>query len=69
MIKQVTSCDCRPEIMPKIWEVDKAHIFGVIYWKVKKKARKKEEDVEENKEVDNLEDGKRYGLRVENERV
>ena len=24
--------------------------------------------MEENKEVDNLEDGRRYGLRVENER-
>ena len=35
----------------------------------KKKKKKKEEDVEENKEVDNLEDGRRYGLRVENERV
>ena len=35
----------------------------------KKISKKKEEDVEENKEIDNLEDGRRHGLREKNERV
>ena len=34
----------------------------------KKISKKKEEDVEENKEIDNLEDGRRHGLREKNER-